>query len=52
MNQTSLNKIRLSEKAVKHAIEPGVNVLLASHSFFRDAPQIAVWEHLTTKTPS
>lgn len=52
MNQTSLNKIGLSEKAVKHAIEPGVNVLLTSHSFFRDAPQIAVWEHLTTKTPS
>lgn len=47
MSQTSLDKIGSSEKAVKHAVEPGVNVLLASHSFFRDAPQITIWEHLT-----
>lgn len=48
VSQTSLNKIGSSEKeAVKHAVEPGVNVLLASHSLFRDVPQITVWEHLT-----
>lgn len=38
VSQTSLNKIGSSEKAVKHAVDPGVNALLASHSFFRDAP--------------
>lgn len=38
VSQTSLNKTGSSEKAVKHAVDPGVNALLASHSFFRDAP--------------
>lgn len=49
-NQTSLNQIESSEKAVKHTGVSGMNVLLASHSFFRDAPPVTVWEHLTAKT--
>lgn len=51
-SQTSLNKIGSFEKAVKHAVEQGVNALLASHSSFGDSPQITFWEHLTTKTLS
>lgn len=50
MNQTSLNQTESSEKAVKHTGVSGVSALLASHSFFRNAPQVTVWEHLTAKT--
>lgn len=49
VSQTSFNKAASAEKAVKHALESGLNVLLASHSFFRDASQITVWEHVTAQ---